>query len=77
MQPSRDAHLVQNKLRKVLSGYGSAMEAGEIRKRPDRVAAGLIVEDGWPDENPVESGISDDRLLAVLVRVHLSQEKRE
>ena len=53
------------------------MEVGEIRQRPDRAAAGLIVQDGGPNEDPVEPAVSNDGLLAVLVGVHLLQEKRK
>lgn len=77
MKPGRGAHLVKDKLRNLLARYGSTTEAGEIRKRPDRGAAGPVVEDGRADEKPVEPAISDDRLLPVFVGVHFAQRQRE
>src|SRR5882757_3602269 len=47
------------------------MKVGKIRERADRVAAGLVGQDGGANENPVEPAVSDDSLLPVLVGVHL------
>src|SRR5665213_2132863 len=38
---------------------------------------GLIVKDGGTNEDPVESAVSYDRFLPVLVCVHLLQQKRK
>ena len=63
-----------DKLRNVHSRYGSAMEAREVREVRIVLLPGLLLR---TDGNPVELAISDDRFLAVLVRLHLAQEKRE
>lgn len=76
MDPGVTAHLVQDKARNICSRYGPAVEAGEIRERADFVA-GLIVEDGGTNEDPIEPATSDDGFLPVLVGVHLAQQKRE
>src|SRR5689334_16637346 len=77
MQPGIGAQLVEDERRHVLSRNASAMEGGEIRQGPDWATAWLIGQDGGPNENPVEPAISDDGFLAVLVGVHLLQEKRK
>ncbi len=53
------------------------MEVGEIRQGPDRVTAWLVVQDGGTNEDPVESAVSDEGFLPVLVCVYPLQEKRE
>ena len=75
MQPGIASQLVEDKLRNVFSRYGSSVEVGEIRQRPDRVAAGLVIQDRWANDNPVEPAVSDDRFLSVLVSVHFAQQK--
>src|SRR3954463_2308098 len=77
MQPRIRAQLVQNEFRNVLSRYRSAVESGEIRERPDLVAAGFVVEDCGTNQNPIEPAISDDAFLPVLVGVDLTQKQRE
>src|SRR6185503_15517216 len=77
MQPGVGVQLVQNEGRNVFSRYGPTMEVGEIRESADRAAAGLVVQDGGTNQDPVEPAVSDDGLLPVLVGVHLRQEKRK
>ena len=77
MQPDIGTQLVQNKPCDVFSRYGSTMEVGKIRQRPDGIAARLVVQHGRTNENPVEAAFSDDRFLPVLVGVHVAQEERE
>jgi hypothetical protein len=43
MQPGIGTQLVQNKPCDVFSRYGSTMEVGNIRQRPDGIAARLVV----------------------------------
>src|SRR6185312_216397 len=77
MQPDIGTQLVQDKPCDVFSRYGSTMEVGKIRERPDGIAARLVVQHGRANENPVEAAFPDDRFLPVLVGVHVAQEKRE
>src|SRR6185369_10821405 len=72
MQPDIGVQLVQDKPCDVFSRYGSTMEVGQLRQRPDGIAARLVVQHGRTNENPVEAACSDDRFLTVLVGVHVA-----
>src|SRR4051812_44364587 len=75
MQPGIGAQVIQDERRNVLPRYASSMVVGEIRERPDRAAAGLVVQDGGTDEDPVQPAVSDNRFLPILVGVNLLQQK--
>jgi len=77
MQPGIGPQLIQDERRNVCARYRAAPKLGEFLKRPDRVAAGLVIQDGGANENPVDAAVPDDRFLPVFVGIDLAQQKRE
>lgn len=77
MDPGIADHLVQHETGNVLSRDFTAMKVSQVGKRPDHFTSGLVIENGGPNDSPIQSTVLDEGFLTVLVLVNLPQKQRK